>query len=162
MVVKAKRKKRKKEKLTDYLSNKEFTAEVKKWKRAYNKYMERCKANNEEPGLFPVTDEMAEGFYKIARGLSNNGRFRNYKFKEDMIQVAMLYCCKYAHNFKLSSNNAFSYFSQICWNGFVQTIKKEYRFSELKKIAKDEFQEDIVLNPETKMNRNYISKIKNF
>lgn len=160
--VKAKRKKRKKEKASDYISNKAFTKKMQEWKIAYEHYKVKCEAEQKSPKDFKIPNHLAEDFYKIARHLSNNKRFKNYKFKDDMIQDAMLHCCKYAFNFKKDSNNAFAYFSQICWNAFVQRIKKEYRTSDIKKIMKDEYKNSLICSPECKMNKTNLSKIKNF
>lgn len=156
-----KRKKRKNVSSKDYIDNKEFTGKIIQWRKAYEASKDRHSGDTSSFS-YPVTDDIAEDFYKIARNLAKNGKFSGYLYKEDMIQLGLYYMCKYAHNFKVDGDNAFSYFSQICYNGFLQTIKKEYSYSEKKRLLKDSFQEDLLNNPDCPMDKVKISKIKNF
>lgn len=161
MVTKSIRKKRTKKSKRDYLDNKTFTDKIIQWKIDYVDAKSRW-TGEESQFSFPITNDIAEDFYKIAINLAKTSRFNGYLYKEDMIQLGMLYMCKYAHNFKIDCNNGFAYFSQICWNGFIQTIKKEYAFSEKKKYMKDIYQEDLLKDPNCPMDKCVIAKIKNF
>jgi len=92
----------------------------------------REKAERESKGT--VSDELGMMFIKIATNLSNKNNFKNYTFKEDMIGRGIMFLCMYAKNFnyKKKNANAFAYVSQICYNGFIQYIKKEKKYSEAK------------------------------
>jgi hypothetical protein len=161
VVAKAKRKKRTKKSPRDYIDNKVFTEKMVEWKNNYLKELEKFDGNEKEFN-YPVTNEIAEDFYKIAKNLVKTSRFSGYTYKDDMIQLSLYYMCKYAKNFKADGTNAFSYFSQICWNGFVQQIKKEYDFSDKKRELKNNYKEELLNDPCCVMDKGKISKIINF
>ena len=48
-----------------------------------------------------ISNELAGMFYKIARGLSRKGKYAHLPFswKDDMVQLAVITCVKYIHNF---------------------------------------------------------------
>ncbi len=80
-----------------------------------------------------ISEELGSMLLLIAKNLSNKGNFINYTWKEDMIQEAVLTCCKYLKNFDLKkSNNPFAYITTICNHAFVNYINKQKRHSEIK------------------------------
>jgi hypothetical protein len=86
-----------------------------------------------------ITDDLGEMFLKIAYNLINKNNFNKYTFKEEMIGLGVEYLCRFAKNFDASNPkaNGFSYCTQICSNGFIQSITKEKKRSALKdKIIK--------------------------
>lgn len=80
-----------------------------------------------------ISEELGKMLLLIAKNLSNKGNFINYTWKEDMIQEAVLTCCKYLKNFDLKkSNNPFAYITTICNHAFVNYINKQKKHSEIK------------------------------
>lgn len=84
-----------------------------------------------ESGL--ISEELGRMLLLIAKNISNKGNFINYTWKEDMIQEAVLTCCRYLKNFDLKkSNNPFAYITTICNHAFVNYINKQKKHSEIK------------------------------
>jgi hypothetical protein len=81
-----------------------------------------------------ISNELGEMFLKIAYNLSNKNNFNNYTYKEEMIGLGIEYLCRFAKKFDKDNPkaNAFSYCTQICYNGFIQAITKEKKRTELK------------------------------
>ncbi len=80
-----------------------------------------------------ISEELGRMLLLIAKNLSNKGNFINYTWKEDMIQEAVLTCCRYLKNFDLNkSNNPFAYITTICNHAFVNYINKQKKHSEIK------------------------------
>ena len=80
-----------------------------------------------------ISEELGAMLLLIAKNLSNKGNFINYTWKEDMIQEAVLTCCKYLKNFDpKKSNNPFAYITTICNHAFVNYINKQKKHSEIK------------------------------
>ena len=75
-----------------------------------------------------LTDDLAENIKKIAYGLSYNGSFINYSYKDDMIGDALIkmYSALKHKKYKFENNsNPFSYFTTIAYHAFINRIKKE-------------------------------------
>ena len=80
-----------------------------------------------------ISEELGAMLLLIAKNLSNKGNFINYTWKDDMIQEAVLTCCRYLKNFDLrKSNNPFAYITTICNHAFVNYINKQKKHSEIK------------------------------
>jgi len=80
-----------------------------------------------------MSEELGRMLLLIAKNLSNKGNFINYTWKEDMIQEAVLTCCKYLKNFDLEkSRNPFAYITTICNHSFVNYINRQKRHSDIK------------------------------
>ena len=80
-----------------------------------------------------ISEELGRMLLLIAKNLSNKGNFINYTWKDDMIQEAVLTCCRYLKNFDLrKSNNPFAYITTICNHAFVNYINKQKKHSEIK------------------------------
>ena len=68
--------------VTHYVRNKDLIPEIKKFN---------------ESGQ--ISEELGRMLLLIAKNLSNKANFINYTWKDDMIQEAVLTCCKYLKNF---------------------------------------------------------------
>lgn len=111
------------------MSDKEEVAEVTHYVRNKDLIPEIEKFN--ETGQ--ISEELGAMLLLIAKNLSNKGNFINYTWKEDMIQEAVLTCCKYLKNFDLEkSKNPFAYITTICSHAFVNYINKQKRHSDIK------------------------------
>ena len=110
-----------------YVNNKEFLAEM-------IKYKEMCaKAEKRGRRKPPITNYMGECFLKIANHLSYRPNFINYTFKDDMISDGIENCLQYVSNFNPEkSNNPFAYFTQIIYYAFIRRIQKEKKQAEIK------------------------------
>jgi hypothetical protein len=103
-----------------YIDNKEFLAEMVKWKKAIR---EAEDSGDDTP---PVSDYIGTCFLKIAERLCSKSNFVNYPYKEEMIGDGIENCLMYAHNFNpRKSKNPFSYFTQIIYYAFLRRIEKE-------------------------------------
>jgi hypothetical protein len=105
----------------NYLSNKEIVPELVKLR---------------ESGV--VSEKLGGIFISIATNLSNKANFTGYTWKDEMIGEAIYTCIKYGKNFNPEkSNNGFAYITQICYNSFINYIKKQNRHSEVKQCLYD-------------------------
>ena len=110
-----------------YVNNKEFLAEMVKFKEMCAKAEKR---GRRQP---PITNYMGECFLKIANHLSYRPNFINYTFKDDMISDGIENCLQYVSNFNPEkSNNPFAYFTQIIYYAFIRRIQKEKKQAEIK------------------------------
>ena len=110
-----------------YVNNKEFLAEMVKYKEMCAKAEKR---GRRQP---PITNYMGECFLKIANHLSYRPNFINYTFKDDMISDGIENCLQYVSNFNPEkSNNPFAYFTQIIYYAFIRRIQKEKKQAEIK------------------------------
>ncbi len=99
-----------------------------------------------------LTDDLAENIKKIAYGLSYNGSFINYTYKDDMIGDALIkmYSALKGKKYNFSNeSNPFAYFTTIAFNAFVNRIKKEKRHHEAEKNYREKVYEDIMTDPRT-------------
>jgi hypothetical protein len=121
------------EETSHYVDNKEFLAEMIKWKKKYNAAED---SGRKKP---PISNYIAESFLKIAEHLSYRPNFMNYPYREEMVGDGIENCLMYAHNFDPEkSKNPFSYFTQIIYFAFLRRIEKEKKQSYIKyKIMED-------------------------
>jgi len=121
------------EETSHYVDNKEFLAEMIKWKKKYNAAED---SGRKKP---PISNYIAESFLKIAEHLSYRPNFMNYPYREEMVGDGVENCLMYAHNFDPNkSKNPFSYFTQIIYFAFLRRIEKEKKQSYIKyKIMED-------------------------
>jgi len=106
-----------------------------------------------------MTDDLAEIIKKIAYGLSYNGSFINYTYKDDMIGDALIKMYSALKRKKYSfkaETNPFSYFTTIAFNAFVNIIKKEKRHHEAEKNYREKVYEDVMTDPKTCENFVYV------
>lgn len=110
-----------------YVNNKEFLAEMVKYKEMCAKAEKR---GRRQP---PITNYMGECFLKIANHLSYRPNFINYTYKDDMISDGIENCLQYVANFNPEkSNNPFAYFTQIIYYAFIRRIQKEKKQQHVK------------------------------
>jgi len=103
-----------------------------------------------------ITDDLADNVNKIAYGLSFNGSFINYTYKDDMIGDALIkmYSAltkkKYSFDKRTEKGgedqecNPFSYFTTIASNAFINRIKKEKRHHEAEKQYRERVYENVM------------------
>jgi len=123
-----------------YIDNKKLETELSCFSDTFKKEVKRimkedkiAKKTAEKKAKGYISEELGEMFLAIAYNLSNKNNFNNYTYKEEMIGLGVEYLCRFAKRFdSKKSHNAFSYCTQICYNGFVQAIIKETKRSKLK------------------------------
>jgi hypothetical protein len=104
---------RKKKGDTHYINNKEFTTDI-----------IECKKAGE------LSDYSVNCFISLANRAVDRLYFRDDRDREDCIQSAILDCLKYWKSFdesKMTTPNAFAYFTQICKNGYAKEWKKIHK-----------------------------------
>lgn len=92
-----------------YIKNKELYEEV-----------VRCKQTGQ------MSDLLARAFIQIAERYSTKPNFIAYTYREDMVGEAIVQLCKGWDKFNPEkTTNAFSYYTQITHNAFIQFLNKE-------------------------------------
>ncbi len=87
-----------------------------------------------------MPEYIGQCIFKIANNFINNPKFRNAFasfHKEEMIADACFQCVRYLDNFDPEkSSNPFAYFTQFCYNSFIQRldIEKKHLYIKLKGI----------------------------
>ena len=115
-----------------YVNNAQFSQAV----VDYVGHLEECR--KQEIVLPKVPDYIAQCFLRIAEGLSHNGNFIRYTYREEMVMDAVENCLKAISNYNLEAAtrtgkpNAFAYFTQITWFAFLRRITKEKKQQEIK------------------------------
>ena len=110
-----------------YIDNKQFFAEMVKWKPAV------IEAEDTAQSKPPVTEYIGECFLLIAERLSTRPNFVNYPFRDEMIGDAIENCLMYAANFDPEkSKNPFAYFTQITYYAFLRRIQREKKQDTIK------------------------------
>lgn len=112
-----------------------------------------------------MTDDLAEIIKKIAYGLSYNGSFINYTYKDDMIGDALIKMYSALKNKKYSfaaASNPFSYFTTIAFHAFINRIKKEKRHHEAVKNYREKMYEDIMTDPEISNGLVYVKPVSDY
>ena len=110
MSIKKNPSKSKKEKKPYYIEPKEFRESLQRYYDTDN-----------------LTDDLAENIKKIAYGLSYNGSFINYTYKDDMIGDALIKMYSALKNKKFNfdtGSNPFSYFYYYCLSCLYKSHKK--------------------------------------
>ncbi len=109
-----------------YVDNKALYASLCEWKDDMNKNPD---------AVIPVPDVVAISIMKISENLSRRYNFSGYTatWKEEMIGDAIEHCLRYIKNFDTDKyNNPHAYITRICFNAFVQRIKKERKDTAIK------------------------------
>lgn len=105
--------------------------------------------------------------WKMIMGLSNNGRFSNYTWRDEMVADAMIQCNRALVGRKYDFSrgvNIFSYFNRVAWREFIHRIKVEKKKVEvhqkyIEEHAKDfaeEADENVYVKP------SFVSKLGEF
>lgn len=106
-----------KAKPANYVNNKELYAAMCEWKEALK---------TDESA--PMPDVLAVGIMKVSNNLSRRYNFSGYtaNWRDEMVGDGIETCLKYIKNFNTEKyNNIHAYITQICYNAFIQRIKKE-------------------------------------
>jgi len=109
-----------------------------------------------------LTDDLAENIKKIAYGLSYNGSFINYSYKDDMIGDALIkmYAALKYKKYKFENNsNPFSYFTTIAYHAFINRIKKEKKHHQAITNYKEKVYEEYMSNPENTHGTVYVKPV---
>jgi len=109
-----------------------------------------------------LTDDLAENIKKIAYGLSYNGSFINYSYKDDMIGDALIkmYAALKYKKYKFETkSNPFSYFTTIAYHAFINRIKKEKKHHATICSYKEKVYEEYMGNPENTQGTVYVKPV---
>lgn len=110
-----------------YVDNKALYASICEWKE---------EMKNADEGVFvPVPRFVAECIMKISENLTRRYNFSGYTatWKEEMVGDAIEHCLRYVKNFDTEKyKNPHAYITRICFNAFVQRIKKERQDTAIK------------------------------
>jgi len=109
-----------------------------------------------------LTDDLAENIKKIAYGLSYNGSFINYSYKDDMIGDALIkmYAALKFKKYKFENNsNPFSYFTTIADHAFINRIKKEKKHHAAITSYKEQVYEQYMSDPNNTHGTVYVKPI---
>lgn len=112
-----------------YLTNKDLLAE-------YNACIE----------IGEASEKLAQMFWLLSRRLSGKPNFRNYSFREDMIQDAVLLLLERWKAFDPTwaqrngkTPNPFSYYTQIAYNSMRASIKRHKKLQ----LCRDEYAKEL-------------------
>ena len=109
------------DKKVHYVDNKEFLAEMIKFKEIIAEAKSKGDDSRQR-----VPNYIGECFVKIAEHLSYKPNFINYTFRDEMIADGVENCLQYVSNFDPEkSHNPFAYFTQIIYYAFLRRIQKE-------------------------------------
>ncbi|MDB4430190.1 hypothetical protein N9273_00045 [bacterium] len=109
-----------------------------------------------------MTDDLAENIKKIAYGLSYNGSFINYSYKDDMIGDALIkmYAALKYKKYKFENNsNPFSYFTTIAYHAFINRIKKEKKHHQTITSYKEKVYAEYMTDPNNTHGNVYVKPI---
>lgn len=105
-----------------YVNGREFLGMLKEY---HASYLESVRLEQEKP---QVSNEIAGAIIQIATRLSNSYNFIGYSYKDEMIADGIYKCLDKVHRFDPNiSENPFGFFSQLCWNSFLNRIKIEQK-----------------------------------
>lgn len=111
----------------------------KKFGKALEEYAETVNAAKAEEKPIPIVPNyIADCFLKIAEGLSHKVNFIRYTYREEMVMDAVENCLRAITNYnpnaatRTGTQNAFSYFTQICFFAFLRRIEKEKKQQDIK------------------------------
>lgn len=106
--------------MADFIENAEFA-------RAIDEHNQECalaRQEGREPPVIPR--KIGDQFLLLANKLTYHRRFRNYSYKEEMVSEGLIVCCRKIGNFNPTiTNNAFAYFTQLCWYAFFDVLNTE-------------------------------------
>ncbi len=115
-----------------YVDNKKFGKALEE----YALMVDKAKADGKP--IPTVPNYIAECFLKIAEGLSHKVNFIRYTYREEMVMDAVENCLRAITNYnpnaetRTGTQNAFSYFTQICFFAFLRRIEKEKKQQDIK------------------------------
>jgi DNA-directed RNA polymerase specialized sigma24 family protein len=126
-----------------YVDNKKFYVEMIRYRNEYDHAIEN---NLQKPKM---SDYAGLAIYKIANRLANSPNFRNYTYRDEMIEDGIENAIAYAHNFNPEKyTNPFAYFTQIVYYAFLRRIAKEEKNLYIKYKSIEKFNLDNALSEE--------------
>lgn len=126
-----------------YVDNKKFYVEMIRYRNQYDHAIEN---GTEKPKM---SDYAGLAIYKIANRLANSPNFRNYTYRDEMIEDGIENAIAYAHNFNPEKyTNPFAYFTQIVYYAFLRRIAKEEKNLYVKYKSIEKFNLDNALSEE--------------
>lgn len=113
--------------MTHYISNKEFTQNI-------VEYIQLCdQLESEGKEVHVIPNVIAKQFIALANKLGSRYNFSGYTFRDEMVSNAILACCAKIRKFNINvSDNAFAYFTNVCWRAMVDVINTEEKMSYIK------------------------------
>lgn len=156
-----------KERDTNYISPKQFSQELAEYYAAAEE-VDKLEEGDNSPEAKKkrrickkALDKCGVALYKIAIGLSNNGKFSGYTWKDEMICDALSKRNRalIGRKFDFSKAcNPFSYFNRIFWREFVRRIKLEKKHLETKQQYSQEHYRDFAEDSDIPI---YVKKLWN-
>lgn len=111
-----------KKKKNNYVDKEHLMQELVK----YHEKLNYAKKNNTR--LPQIPDTIGTAITKIAKNYANCYSFRNYSFKDEMIDDAIVACIKAVDGFDVTrSKEPLSFFTTCCYFAFLQRIESEDR-----------------------------------
>ena len=108
--------------MAHYINNATFTAAIAK----YRLDCAAAKAAGQDQPVIPR--DIAESFLMLATKLSYRYNFLNYSYREEFVSEGLIACCAKILNFDPEiTNNAFGYFTKLCFYAFVEVIEQEHK-----------------------------------
>lgn len=86
-----------------------------------------------------ITEELGEMFMLLSERNVNHRHFVRYPFREDLISVGVMACCKAWKSFnpeKAEYPNPFAFFTTCIRHALIQYVKNEYKNSNAKNALK--------------------------
>jgi len=121
-----------------YVNNKRFS-------QAVNDYAEAVQLAEKKKTEIPIiSDYIGECFMNICYRMASKHNFRDYTYKEEMINDGLENCVKAIINYDITTQtrkgppNAFGYFSLIVHRAFLRRIAKEKRQADIREKIKGE------------------------
>lgn len=114
-----------------YVNGKEFTKAIEEYVIEYKKLVEKHITKNEDPKnvRLKASEYIGECILKICTGVSYMPNFRNYSYRDEMVDEAVIQCIRKIHNYDSSkcsaTSNAFTYVTQVAYRAMQQVLKKE-------------------------------------
>ena len=156
-----------KERDTNYVSPKQFTQDLAEYYEAAITAENLAEGDNSPEAkkirrtAKKALDKCGLSLYKIAVGLSNNGKFSGYTWKDEMICDALSKRNRalIGRKFDFSKAcNPFSYFNRIFWREFVRRIKLEKKQLDTKQKYSQEHYRDFAEDSDVPI---YVKKLWN-
>lgn len=101
--------------------------------RLYQALIEYHRQPADENGRRPISNEIGSAIVKICQGLSLAHNFRNYSYRDEMIDDAVenvIYAVPFFNPEK--SKNPFGYFTLVAWRAFIRRIQAEQKQNYIK------------------------------
>jgi DNA-directed RNA polymerase specialized sigma24 family protein len=104
----------------NYVNNRDFYEDLKRYKKAVRK------AKREKTDPPRISAYIGECIYLINNKLAKKYNFVSYTWLDEMVSDGIENCIMSVDNFdEKKSTNPFAYFTQIAWNAFIRRIAKE-------------------------------------